>query len=461
MPMSDLKAQVMRERLPPFGGTPDPDPRQGGFNMARHPKERPSALSRRDFLLRTAGAATVLSGAGGFLAACGNSTTSPTPTSTTGELLGPGGLPLARPDKRITLPLWEDPIASSLEPETGGTFTVFNYPDYLYKKLLNDFGKKYKVKVQYTAFDNISSGIQRLASGAVKPDVMEMSPDNLDQAVAGKLIKPLNLDYIPNLKKNVWPELVSPFYDGESHYTVPYTCYATGIAWRNDKVSEDIAGMPQPWDIFWQSSAYKGKVALLSEPRETIAMALLRKGHDDINTEDPKLINQAVADLKELYDICNIKVGDVQYQAVPEGTSWLNQAWSGDMIAGYIYYLPKGTPGSVLSYWKADKGKVPIQNDCFSICATTKKPVLSHLFLNYLLDNGVAYSNFVDFNGYQPPLNEIDPSSLVSKGVVPENLANSVLTNDDFGPDSLQEMTLTTQGQRLWEDGYSEFSAGA
>ena len=331
--------------------------------MTWHPKERSSALSRRDFLLRTAGAATVLSGAGGLLAACGNSTTSATPTSTTGELLGPGGLPLARPDKRVTLPLWEDPIASGLEPETGGTFTVFNYPDYLYKKLLNDFGKKYKVKVQYTAFDNISSGIQRLASGAVKPDVMEMTPDNLDQAVAGKLIKPLNLDYIPNMKKNVWPELVSPFYDGGSHYTVPYTCYATGIAWRNDKVSEDIAAMPQPWDIFWQSSAYKGKVALLSEPRETIAMALLRKGHTDINTEDPKLINQAVADLKELYGICNIKVGDVQYQAVPEGTSWLNQAWSGDMIAGYIYYLPKGTPGSVLSYWKAEKGKVPIQND--------------------------------------------------------------------------------------------------
>ena len=69
--------------------------------------------------------------------------------------------------------------------------------------------------------------------------------------------------------------------------------------------------------------------------------------------------------------------------------------------------------------------------------------MLSHLFLNYMLDNGVSYENFVDFNGYQPPLNEIDPSTLVKDGVVPENLANSVLTNDDFGPDSLQYMTLT------------------
>jgi spermidine/putrescine transport system substrate-binding protein len=428
--------------------------------MTHHPKERYGALSRRDFLLRSAAAATVLSGSGSLLAACSSETTPEATTGASGEPAGPGGLPLARPDKRVTMPLWEDPIESGLEPETGGTFTVYNYPAYLYKKLLKEFGKKYGVEVQYTGFDNISSGIQRLASGAVKPDVMEMTPDNLSRAVAGELIKPLNLDYIPNLQKNVYPDLVSPFYDVDSHYTVPYTMYATGIAWRTDKITEDIAAMPQPWDIFWESGAYKGKVALLSEERETIGMALLRKGILDINTEDPQLIDQAVADLKELYGICNIKVGDIQYQTIPEGTSWRNQAWSGDMIAGYIYYLPKGTPATALGYWKADKGKVPVQNDCWSICATTEKPVLSHLWLNYILDNGVAYSNFVDFNGYQPPLNEIDPSSLVSDGIVPEHLANSVLTNDDLGPESLQYGTLTSRGQQLWQDGYSDFTAG-
>jgi spermidine/putrescine transport system substrate-binding protein len=428
--------------------------------MTHHPKERPGYLSRRDFLARAAGAATVMSGAGGLLAACGNTTSVPQATGTGGELLGPGGLPLARPDKRVTLPFYEDPIESGLEPETGGTFTMFNYPDYFYKKLLKDFGAKYGVDVQYTAFDNINSGLQRLASGAVEADVMEVTPDTLDIAVAGKLIKPLNLDYIPNLQKNVWPQLVDPFYDGESRYTVPYTCYATGIAWRTDEVSEDIAGMPQPWDIFWQAEAYKGKTMLLNENRETIGMALLRKGITDINTEDPALIDQAVADLKELNDICNIKVEVSPYQSIPEGSRWLGQAWSGDMIAGYIYYLPKGTPPTALGYWRDVKGKVPVQNDCFAICSTTKKPVLSHLFLNYLIDNGVAYSNFVNFNGYQPPINEIDPASLVKDGVVPENLENSVLTDDDFGPDSLQYSTLTSKGQQLWQDGYSDFTAG-
>jgi spermidine/putrescine transport system substrate-binding protein len=446
-----LKAPSGRERLSDLSKEE---------KMTQHPKER-NGFTRRDFLARSAGAATLLSGAGGVLAACASETTAETPTGTGGEPLGPGGLPLARPNKRVVLPRWEDPIESGLEPETGGTFTVFNYPAYLYKKLLNDFCAEHGVSPQYTSFDNINSGIQRLASGAVEADVMEITPDTLDLGVAGKLIKPLNLDYIPNLQKNVWPQLVDPFYDGESRYTVPYTCYATGIAWRTDKVSEDIASMDQPWDILWESQAYEGKVGLLDENRETIGTALLRKGITDINTEDPALIDQAVQDLSELHDICNVKVKTVQYYAIPEGTMWLSQAWSGDMIAGYIYYLPKGTPPTALGFWKDEKGKVPVQNDCFAVCATTKKPVLAHMFLNYLLDNGIAYSNFVDFNGYQPPINEIDPSTLVEDGVVPEHLANSVLTDADLGPDSLQYSTLTAEGNRLWEDGFSEFKAGA
>src|SRR6478736_3910110 len=182
-----------------------------------HPKERRSAATRREFLA------------------------------------GTGGLPLARPNRRVTLPLWEQPIPSGMKPETGGEFTIFNYPEYIYGALLKEFGKKYNVTVKVTPFDDINTGVAKLASGAVQPDVTEMTPDNLDRVVAGHLIKPLNLDYIPNLKKNVWPSLVDPFYDVGSQYGVPYTAYATGIAWRTDQVKVDIPSMSNPWDIFWQA----------------------------------------------------------------------------------------------------------------------------------------------------------------------------------------------------------------
>ena len=186
-----------------------------------HPKERRLATTRRDFLLRSGGAALSLSSMSGLLAACGT-TTSTTTNSAGGWPTGAGGIPLARPNHPVTLNRWEAPIASGMQPETGGTFTIFNYPEYIDPAVLKAFGKKYGVTVKVTPFDDITTGVTKLASGTVTPDVTEMTPDLLPRAVAGKLVKPLNLDYIPNLK-NVWSGFKSPYYDVGSRYSVPYT----------------------------------------------------------------------------------------------------------------------------------------------------------------------------------------------------------------------------------------------
>ena len=219
----------------------------------------------------------------------------------------------------MTLPVFEDPIKSGLEPETGGTFNVFNYADYLDKKLMDAFGKKYDVDVQLTTFNSMDEAITRLGTHAVQMDVTEITPDRIAQAVAGKLLKPINHDYIPNLKQNVWPSLHSPYYDTESRYSVPYTLYTTGIAWRSDKVSEDIHKLDNPWSIFWNAQKYKGYVAVLDDSRESMMMAMLYRGRYDINTEDPKTIDAALADMLALIPICNPKVNITGYQTLPAG----------------------------------------------------------------------------------------------------------------------------------------------
>src|SRR4051795_7877474 len=235
-----------------------------------HPKERRLATTRRDFLLRSGGAAVSLSSISSILAACG-STTPADNGAGGGWPTGAGGIPLARPTHPVTLNRWEAPIASGMQPESGGTFTIFNYPEYIDTAVLKEFGKKYGVTVKVTPFDDITTGITKLASGTISADVTEMTPDNMARVVAAKLIKPLNLDYIPNLQKNVWPHIADPFYDQGSRYSIPYTCYTTGIYWRADQVKQDIPSMPNPFDIFWQAQAYKGRTTLISEVRETIA----------------------------------------------------------------------------------------------------------------------------------------------------------------------------------------------
>jgi spermidine/putrescine transport system substrate-binding protein len=311
-----------------------------------------------------------------------------------------------------------------------------------------------------TTFDSMDQGITRLATRQVQMDVTEITSDRIGQAVAGKLLKPINKDYIPNLAKNVWPQFQSPFYDVGAQYTVPYTMYTTGIGWRSDKVSEDIHKLENPWSIFWQAQKYKGYVAVLDDSRESLAMAMLYRHQYDINTEDPAQIDQALADLKAMIPICNPKINITGYQTLPQGSSWLNQVWSGNMLSAVFAYLPKGTDASVLQYWTPQRGKGPIQNDMWAVCSTTTKPVLAHLFLDFVLDEENAYNNFVDFTGYQPPQNKITADSLVASKVIPENLRTAIMSPEDIGPDSLQESALTPKGLKLWQDAYARFNAG-
>ena len=70
---------------------------------------------------------------------------------------------------------------------------------------------------------------------------MGLSGSNIVDLIAQQLLKPLNHSYLPNLEKNIWPELADPFYDRGARYTVPYVVWMDGIGWRNDKVTEDVA----------------------------------------------------------------------------------------------------------------------------------------------------------------------------------------------------------------------------
>src|SRR6476469_2644539 len=122
--------------------SPDPTP---GPDAAR------AATNRRTFM-RQAGVAAAGLTIPGLLAACG--TTSPTgggssSSNASAAGLGPGGLPLARIDNPVTLPIYADnkAIASGMQPEKG-PLQLYNWQQYINPDVVKAFEKKYNVKVQ-------------------------------------------------------------------------------------------------------------------------------------------------------------------------------------------------------------------------------------------------------------------------------------------------------------------------
>jgi spermidine/putrescine transport system substrate-binding protein len=412
--------------------------------MTWHPRER---YRRREFLGLTALGALTLSGASGLLAACGGNG---------GSSGGGQALQLARPDNPVTLPLFDDnpAIASGLEPE-GGPLRIYNWVDYIDKPTVNKWAKELGVKVEITTFATMDEAIAKISSGAAQFDLFFPTPDRLERMVLAKQLQPLNREYVPNLQ-NAWSSLQDPFYDQGSQYTVPYTIYTTGIGYRTDKIAKRPEEYDNPYDIFFDS-ANKGKTWMLDDGREAPSAMLLRNGITDLNTEDPDDIELAKNELLKMIDAVNVKVSTEDYSKLPEGSAFVHQAWSGSMVAA-PYYLPKGTGVETLGYWFPEDGAGPIGSDTMAVLKDAKNPVLAHLLIDHLLSEEGGLSNFA-FVGYQPPLTALDADRLVDEEYIPQSLVSAVVRESDFD-NGFQELELSPDGQKLWQNAWAEFKAG-
>ncbi len=420
----------------PGGGLPSGGLPSGGL---------PAGVSRRSFLQR-AGAAGLLAGGGGaLLSACAPA------------LAGGAGIPLPRRDNPVQWPVFaaNKPIASGLPAETGATLQVFNWVAYVNQAVLNSFAKKHKCKVALTNFTTMDEAMSKLRSGLKFDVFMGVTADVLGQLVESRLIQPLNHSYLPDITQ-AWPEFTNPFYDQQWQYTVPYTIYTTGMAWRKDLVHENPYAMKNPWALPWQAK-YKGKVAILDDYREAISLGLMKNGLYDLNTTSRSQIDLARRSLQELIGLVNVHMNNNDYSEVPTGQTWIHHAWSGD-IAAAAAYVPKGVPVEAVGYWFPPDGKGPVANDTLTVLRAATNPVLAHQFLNYMLQLPNVLEN-ISFNGYMQPLTKVTPQLLIKEQLLPPSLASTAVLPSYFRR-GLGELQLAVDTDALWQQAWLVASNG-
>ncbi len=435
-----------------------------------HPKER-QVYSRRAFLQRAAAAGIALPSLSAILAACGSGAQSSVATSASaggdgGSQYGTGGIagaayPLARPDAPVT---WNvdasELIADDLKPEENATVKILRWPYYLAPSVIKSFEKKYSCTVEQTEFADMDKGLAKINTGQGDFDLLVgMNVWAVGRSIAAGLLRPVNLSYIPNLAANSWDTFQSPFYDVDSHYTLPYSVWSTGIFWRNDKISADIAGMANPYDIFWDGAPVD-RTHLLANAQDVLSMAMFREGITDVNVTDQATITAAKDAISEVVNATNASFDHADYTDVPKGQAYLHQSWSGNVSDAFVF-LPSGDQADNLSYvWPVESG-VPgnVDNDVLVLLNTGKAPVLAHLLLNHILDSQNAMTNFETWTGYQMPIKAMTREALVGSGLVPEHLANCYIIETDMDRGS-SELELPATADALWQAAYAELTAG-
>ncbi len=446
--------------------------------MTFHPRDpQHRGLSRRDFLRRSAATGLALPSAAAILAACGtDSGPGGTGSSSSGDT---PEVRFGTPQNPVELQLFDDnpPIPSGLEPEAG-PLVIYNWEQYIWKSVLKDFGEEYGVEVVYETFYNMEEAIAKIQTGQVTFDVFFPTTDVIPKMVAAKLAQPLNLDYIPNLS-NIWPDLQDPYYDVGSRYSVPYSVYHTGIAWRYDLLPlevEEVQAMDNPYAIFWENGI-PGKTGVYDVARDALALAMYYlEGPDaDPNTGDQARIDAAKAALIDLDAELGLRVTiDGAYVGIPEGRYALHQSWSGDILSAPWYTAdPRNENGLLRYYWPARDGFGGVwDNDLYCIPTGAKNPVLAHHFLDYMLDNDHSMKNF-SWVGYQAPLIALDAEDLIDNGWPGlegyfgfewkgtwTNLTPAIVRNEDVAiGDRFTGIPL--EQEALWNDAFNEFRSGA
>jgi spermidine/putrescine transport system substrate-binding protein len=186
-------------------------------------------------------------------------------------------------------------------------------------------------------------------------------------------------------------------------------------------------------------------------------MVLLKQGITDVNTSSEADLKMVGEQLQALVAATSPKVTITMYNDLPAGQMGLAQMWSGDIINAQSY-LAEGTGPEILRYWFPSDGKGLVDNDMLVTLKSGKNPVLSHLFINHMLDAEVAMENFSAI-GYQPPQNSITPDSLVQEEFIPENLRSAIVKPEYFDT-GYRLLELDAANETAWRNVWQAFQAG-
>jgi spermidine/putrescine transport system substrate-binding protein len=435
---------------------------------------RPS-MDRRTFLRRAAVAGVAMPSLAAILAACGSGAQNNVATgSSTGSgsgganPYGTGGIagapyPLARLDAPVTWTIQADNpvIDSGLQPESGATLQVLRWPYYLDDGVVKAFEKKYDCQVKITEFSDMDKGLAKINSGQGDFDILfGMNVWALGRSIAAGQVRPLNLDYVPNLAAHAWNMFQDPFYDKGSRFSLPYSVWSTGIFWRNDMLKYDPASTSNPYDVFWDNPP-KGKTHLLADAQDVLALAMFHDGMTDVNVTDPAAISKAKDEIAQIATKAGqLQYDHVDYTDVPAGKAYLHQSWSGNVSDAIVFLTDKSKADNLSYYWPGSDGfPANVDNDLTVVLSSGKNPVLAHLLANWLLDPKNAMTNFTNMTGYQMPNSAMTPESMSSSGIVPSHLSSVIVSEDDFQKGS-RELELPPDADALWQQAFQELQAG-
>jgi spermidine/putrescine transport system substrate-binding protein len=303
---------------------------------------------------------------------------------------------------------------------------IYSWADYLDPRTVPEFEKRYGIKVVYDTFSSNEALLAKMQAGATSYDIIVPTSYMVIELKKLDLLGKVDHSRLPGLR-NIMSRFLDPAFDPHLEYSVPYTWGTTGIGY-NSAAARAHQVIPGDWDIFW-NDRLKGRMTLLDDARETIGMAIKRRG-GGYNTSDEQAITSAVADLKVQKPLTMCYTSDQVIVQLAAGDSWLSLGYSGDVYQAArdnsdVRYV---IPGSGTSLW--------LDNMCIPKAAPHADN--AYKWLNFMLEPNVAAAT-ANYTRYATPnavaFKQLSDEMRSDKNLYPtESLLDKCDQIGDIGP---------------------------
>jgi spermidine/putrescine transport system substrate-binding protein len=230
--------------------------------------------------------------------------------------------------------------SSATSHQLAKTLHFSNWTLYIDKKgnrhpSLDQFQKKYGVHVDYAEdindnasfFGKIQGPLSRGQSTGRDLIVMTDNSRYPSLLIKKGWVQKLDKSAIPNIK-NLIPQQRHPNWDSNRDYSLPWQSGMTGIGW-NEKLTEAVATMG---DLLGNKKL-KGKVGLLNEFADTLALVMAANGDDPSKVTDTTF-NRAIKTIENAVHSGQVRqfYGNDYSGALAKGDLAATMAWSGDIV---------------------------------------------------------------------------------------------------------------------------------
>jgi len=211
-----------------------------------------------------------------------------------------------------------------------------NWPLYIEEDrgTLKEFEQEYGTKVKYVEevndntefFGKVRQQYERGDSGG--RDIHVVTDWMAARMMRLGYVQKFDKSQLPNATENLIPRLQSPPFDPRRDFSMPWQSGVAGIIYRKDRVKSE----PKSVDALFDP-AYKGKVTMLTEMRDTVGVVAASLGHDPEKASVDEFM-EAIDKIGQAAESGQIRgfTGNEYTKDITKGDSWVIIGWSGDAV---------------------------------------------------------------------------------------------------------------------------------